>query len=34
VVEGPDGFLYFSTSNLHAAVATHPGDDRIVRAHP
>jgi aldose sugar dehydrogenase len=34
VVEGPDGFLYFSTSNLHTTVATHPGDDRIVRAHP
>ena len=34
VVEGPDGFLYFSTSNLHTTVTNHPGDDRIVRAHP
>jgi glucose/arabinose dehydrogenase len=34
VVEGPDGFLYFSTSNLHTSVPNHPGDDRIIRAHP
>jgi len=34
VTEGPDGFLYFSTSNLHTTVTNHPGDDRIVRAHP
>ncbi len=34
VAEGPDGFVYFSTSNLHTDVAAHPGDDRIVRAHP
>ncbi|HJT54269.1 MAG TPA: PQQ-dependent sugar dehydrogenase [Candidatus Angelobacter sp.] len=34
VVEGRDGFLYFSTSNLHTTVPNHPGDDRIIRAHP
>ncbi len=34
VAEGPDGFLYFSTSNLHTSVIGNPGDDRIVRAHP
>jgi glucose/arabinose dehydrogenase len=34
VVEGPDGFLYFSTSNLHTTVTGNPGDDRIVRAKP
>jgi aldose sugar dehydrogenase len=34
VTEGPDGFLYFSTSNLHTSVTGNPGDDRIIRAHP
>jgi glucose/arabinose dehydrogenase len=34
VAEGPDGFLYFSTSNLHTSVTGNPGDDRIIRAHP
>lgn len=34
VVEGPDGFLYFSTSNKHTSVTGNPGDDRIVRAKP
>ena len=34
VTEGPDGFLYFSTCNLHTDVTANPGDDRIVRAHP
>jgi glucose/arabinose dehydrogenase len=34
VVEGPDGFLYFSTSNKHTSVTGNAGDDRIVRAHP
>ncbi|MGH9567719.1 MAG: PQQ-dependent sugar dehydrogenase, partial [Candidatus Angelobacter sp.] len=34
VAEGPDGFLYFSTSNQHTSVTGNPGDDRIVRAHP
>jgi aldose sugar dehydrogenase len=34
VVEGRDGFLYFSTSNLHTTVTGNPGDDRIVRARP
>lgn len=33
VVEGPDGFLYFSTSNMHEA-GGNAGDDRIVRARP
>src|ERR1700694_2725484 len=32
VVEGPDGFLYFSTSNQHTSVSGSPGDDRIIRA--
>ena len=34
VAEGPDGFLYFSTSNVGTGVTGNPGDDRIVRAHP
>jgi glucose/arabinose dehydrogenase len=34
VVEGPDGFLYFSTSNVHTSVKGNPGDDRILRARP
>ena len=34
VAEGPDGFLYFSTSNIGQSANPHPGDDRIVRARP
>jgi aldose sugar dehydrogenase len=34
VAEGPDGFLYFSTSNIGQTANPHPGDDRIVRAKP
>ena len=34
VVEGPDGFLYFSTSNVGTSVCCNQGDDRIIRAHP
>ncbi|MBA3914207.1 MAG: PQQ-dependent sugar dehydrogenase [Acidobacteriales bacterium] len=35
VVEGPDGFLYFSTSNIPAqGTLAGPDDDRIIRAHP
>ncbi len=34
VVESPDGFLYFSTSNQHTSVSGSPGDDRIIRAKP
>jgi glucose/arabinose dehydrogenase len=34
VAQGPDGFLYFSTSNQHTSVTGNPGDDRIIRAHP
>jgi aldose sugar dehydrogenase len=35
VVEGPDGFLYFSTSNLPSQGSqAGPNDDRIIRAHP
>jgi glucose/arabinose dehydrogenase len=35
VVEGPDGDLYFSTSNLPSqGNLAQPDDDRIIRAHP
>ena len=36
VTEGPDGFLYFSTSNVGSSQSSHPGanDDRIIQAHP
>jgi glucose/arabinose dehydrogenase len=34
VVEGPDGFLYFGTSNLHTDVTPNTGDDRVVRVRP
>lgn len=34
VVEGPDGFLYFGTSNLHTDVTPGPNDDRVIRVHP
>lgn len=34
VAEGPDGFLYFSTSNKGTSVSTGPSDDRIIRARP
>jgi glucose/arabinose dehydrogenase len=35
VVEGPDGFLYFSTSNVPSQSSNPgPNDDRIIRAHP
>jgi hypothetical protein len=35
VVEGPDGFLYFSTSNVPSQGSqAGPNDDRIIRAHP
>jgi glucose/arabinose dehydrogenase len=35
VTEGPDGSLYFSTSNLPSQGSqAAPDDDRIIRAHP
>jgi glucose/arabinose dehydrogenase len=34
VAEGPDGFLYFTTSNKGTSVSAGPNDDRIIRAHP
>ena len=36
VTEGPDGFLYFSTSNVGAGQSNQagPNDDRIIQAHP
>jgi glucose/arabinose dehydrogenase len=36
VVEGPDGFLYFSTSNVGGSqsASAGPNDDRIIQAHP
>ena len=35
VVEGPDGFLYFSTSDIPSQSSNPgPNDDRIIRVHP
>jgi glucose/arabinose dehydrogenase len=35
VTEGPDGSLYFSTSNLPSQTSqAAPDDDRIIRAYP
>lgn len=36
VTEGPDGFLYFSTSNMGGSQSSQagPNDDRIIQAHP
>jgi aldose sugar dehydrogenase len=36
VTEGPDGFLYFSTSNVGGSqsASAGPNDDRIIQAHP
>lgn len=34
VVEGPDGFIYFTTSNTDGRGQVHPGDDKILRIVP
>jgi aldose sugar dehydrogenase len=34
VVQGPDGFIYFSTSNRDGRGTVHPGDDHIYRIVP